>query len=149
MTFAWNETTIERAKSLFLSGIPASVIAKEIGAVSRSAVIGKMHRAGVTSPKPRNAEARIVKRQEAQPPKQAQLPSPSPVALVPDDLGGKTIIELTARECRFPLRETAGTHRFCAAPTAAGESYCPACRALVYDNRQRPFGHRLPVMRFR
>jgi hypothetical protein len=161
MTFAWTPELIEHAAAMWTSGThSATQIAAAIG-TSRGSVIGKMDRAGVRSPRTKADNAPPRPRAERKPverkgPAKAMKPVaavPAPASLPAPTLHlvsvGKTIIALGVDECRYPLLEVAGTHRFCAAPTAHGESYCPACRALVYDNRQRPFGHRLPVRRFR
>jgi len=46
---AWTDERIERLKTLWLQGMTASLIAEELGGVSRNAVIGKAHRLGLQS----------------------------------------------------------------------------------------------------
>src|SRR5690606_19622956 len=36
-----------------------------------------------------------------------------------------TLLDLSARECRFPVATSGTTHLFCGAPTAPQQSYCP------------------------
>jgi GcrA cell cycle regulator len=43
----WTDQRIERLKTLWVAGLSASQIAKDLGGVSRSAVIGKVHRLGL------------------------------------------------------------------------------------------------------
>lgn len=58
----WNDERVEQLKKLWAEGKSASQIAAEIGGVSRNAVIGKVHRLGLSgrpkaggSPKPRKS----------------------------------------------------------------------------------------------
>lgn len=44
----WSDERIERMKKLWVEGLSASQIASELGGVTRNAVIGKIHRLGVT-----------------------------------------------------------------------------------------------------
>ena len=46
---AWTDERIEQLKRMWLQGMTASVIAEELGGVSRNAVIGKAHRLGLQS----------------------------------------------------------------------------------------------------
>jgi GcrA cell cycle regulator len=46
---AWTDERIERLRTLWLQGMTASLIAEELGGVSRNAVIGKAHRLGLQS----------------------------------------------------------------------------------------------------
>ena len=136
MTFAWNEATFERAKALYAAGQhSAAQIAAVIG-TTKGAVIGKMGRAGVSSPRTKADNAPPRPRAERKPVERkgpAKLPPPQPVMLAPSPATGKTLMDLAPRECRFPTGENAeGKHVFCAAETLPNASYCPDCRALVY-----------------
>src|SRR5271168_1777165 len=60
----WSEDRVEQLKKLWESGLSASQIAAELGNVTRNAVIGKVHRLGLsgrakspssTAPRPRKA----------------------------------------------------------------------------------------------
>ncbi len=44
----WNEERTAVLKKLWLEGMSASQVARQLGGVSRSAVIGKVHRLGIT-----------------------------------------------------------------------------------------------------
>lgn len=46
---AWTEERVEKLKELWAQGLSASQIAKELGGVTRNAVIGKVHRLGLAS----------------------------------------------------------------------------------------------------
>jgi GcrA cell cycle regulator len=45
---AWTEDRVERLKKLWSDGLSASQIAAELGSVTRNAVIGKVHRLGLS-----------------------------------------------------------------------------------------------------
>src|ERR1700761_1799863 len=44
----WTEERVELLKKLWLDGLSASQIAKQLGGVTRNAVIGKVHRLGLS-----------------------------------------------------------------------------------------------------
>src|ERR1700723_1431742 len=51
----WNELRIEELAKMWRAGFSASQVARQLGGVSRSAVIGKVHRLGIAG---RDAPAR-------------------------------------------------------------------------------------------
>ena len=63
---AWNDERVELLKKLWADGLSASQIASRLGGVTRNAVIGKVHRLGLSgratssrssSPRPRRVQA--------------------------------------------------------------------------------------------
>ncbi|MGZ5850479.1 MAG: GcrA family cell cycle regulator, partial [Methyloceanibacter sp.] len=63
---AWNDERVELLKKLWAEGLSASQIASRLGGVTRNAVIGKVHRLGLSgratssrsaSPRPRRVQA--------------------------------------------------------------------------------------------
>ena len=88
---AWTDDRVETLKRMWGEGASASQIAKELGGVTRNAVIGKVHRLGLSN---RNAdEAKPAPQTPAKPapaPKTAKpdptpAPKPEPVAAVEED----------------------------------------------------------------
>ncbi|MEL6267169.1 MAG: GcrA family cell cycle regulator [Pseudomonadota bacterium] len=91
----WTEERVERLKELWNEGMSASKIAKELGGVTRNAVIGKVHRLGLSNrtapaaaaaPEEEAAPADTMARSEAQPavaPVEVAAPesAPEPVSL--------------------------------------------------------------------
>jgi len=71
---AWTEDRVERLKKLWGDGQSASQIAKELGGVTRNAVIGKVHRLGLSN---RASASPAIKAPRAQ---AKEKPSPNPVA---------------------------------------------------------------------
>ncbi|WP_333828324.1 GcrA family cell cycle regulator [Pararhodobacter sp.] len=75
---SWTDERVELLKKMWAEGKSASQIAKELGSVTRNAVIGKVHRLGLSS---RGADAAAVEA-PAEPPA-AEAPRPkAPVAEV-------------------------------------------------------------------
>ncbi|WP_111558977.1 GcrA family cell cycle regulator [Paracoccus sediminilitoris] len=68
---SWTDERVETLKRMWSEGQSASAIAKELGGVTRNAVIGKVHRLGLSN---RNDEA------EAAPAPVAAAPAPEPAA---------------------------------------------------------------------
>ncbi|WP_108500375.1 GcrA family cell cycle regulator [Paracoccus indicus] len=68
---SWTDERVETLKRMWSEGQSASAIAKELGGVTRNAVIGKVHRLGLSN---RNEEA------EATPAPAAAAPAPEPAA---------------------------------------------------------------------
>lgn len=58
---AWTDERVERLKALWAEGMTASQIASALGGVSRNAVIGKVHRLGLSNraASPKNPETEI------------------------------------------------------------------------------------------
>jgi len=78
---SWTDERVELLKKMWAEGKSASQIAKELGSVTRNAVIGKVHRLGLASRNGTEAEAP----KPAETPAQA-APAPEPVAeAVPAD----------------------------------------------------------------
>ncbi len=93
---SWTDERVETLKTMWGEGKSASQIAKELGGVTRNAVIGKVHRLGLSnrnggggSPAAKAAAAAEPKEKAAAPapkpaaPKPAPEPTPEPVAATP------------------------------------------------------------------
>jgi len=79
---SWSDDRVELLKRLWGEGQSASQIAKELGGVTRNAVIGKVHRLGLSN---RNGSAQAsnaasAATPEAETPKPAAKPAPKPAA---------------------------------------------------------------------
>ena len=61
---AWTEDRVETLKKLWADGLSASQIAKQLGGVTRNAVIGKVHRLGLSG---RATPSRPARRPAARP----------------------------------------------------------------------------------
>ena len=84
---SWTDERVETLKRMWAEGQSASQIAKELGGVTRNAVIGKVHRLGLSNRNDDAAEAAAPAAPEAKPaaaaaaaPKPAPEPAPEPKA---------------------------------------------------------------------
>lgn len=72
---AWTDERVELLKKMWGEGQSASQIAKELGGVTRNAVIGKVHRLGLSN---RAGAAPAAKPEPAKAPKVEAKPKPAP-----------------------------------------------------------------------
>ncbi len=147
---AWTDERVELLKKLWGEGLSASQIAGRIGAVTRNAVIGKVHRLGLSGrattsrmkthrPRPRLASPANAKRLVAKPRFQ-QIGNPALRALYQPDAEPyqqpleeldipmaerKSIQTLTECSCRWPIGDpqTPEFH-FCGKGKVTGLPYC-------------------------
>jgi GcrA cell cycle regulator len=151
----WTDERVERLKSLWADGLSASQIAAELGGVTRNAVIGKVHRLGLsgratTAAKPRAPRPSRLQRS----PRSATagrfrhrgnlaLASPE-VDFIADEVEITaeivplarylTLAELEPGSCRWPIGDpTSSDFRFCGAPALPGQSYCGICARKAYQ----------------
>lgn len=122
----WTPERIARLEYLWTRGLSASEIARELGgpAVTRSSVLGKALRLGLSKPPRKKPEARSVPATRA---------APSPV--VPQSRQGATDRRI-GRECGWvygdPRQPGWG---YCGKPTTDGAQWCDEHRARVYVPR--------------
>ncbi len=148
---SWTEERVERLSRLWLEGRSASQIAGELGeGVTRNAVIGKVHRLGLSGrdlapvEAPLRAKATVPEQSIALPPVlddvvseiEVVLPPPQPIAIdlqvlraasdVVIPLSDRvTILELGATMCRWPLGDpTSSEFRFCGCRSHSSLPYC-------------------------
>lgn len=72
---AWTDDRVETLKRMWGEGASASQIAKELGGVTRNAVIGKVHRLGLSN---RNSDEKPVEAKAASAPKATAKPKAKP-----------------------------------------------------------------------
>jgi GcrA cell cycle regulator len=151
---AWNDERVELLKKLWSEGLSASQIAGRLGGVTRNAVIGKVHRLGLSGrattsrmkshrPRPRaaaTAQAASTQRRMQQKPRFAPTGNPalralyqpeaepfSPAAeeLVIPLKERRTIQTLTECSCRWPIGDPQmADFHFCGKDKVAGLPYC-------------------------
>lgn len=152
----WTDERVELLKKLWAEGLSASQIAAELGSITRNAVIGKVHRLGlsgraktVSSPAPRPrkprpaAEARprpMVHGNTAlapvfQPAIEAEPEElPDPVANVIPMADRCTILDLTEFTCRWPVGDPGKPDFFyCGSHTKIGLPYCAYHARIAYQ----------------
>jgi len=82
---SWTDERVETLKKMWAEGQSASQIAKELGGVTRNAVIGKVHRLGLSNrvggtPEPAKAKPEPEPKAEAKPAAKPARPEPKPAA---------------------------------------------------------------------
>jgi len=151
-TATWTPERVEQLRSCLVTGLTCSQIAAEIG-VSRNAVIGKIHRLGLSPGRPPGGSARPC-------PPRARHPRAAggrrllrlmwsdgtpaaETAAVPaavDSARPCSLLDLDRGKCRWPLGEPApgtGDFVFCGNAAIEGFSYCPGHARMAYRAARR------------
>ena len=86
---SWTDERVEILKKMWVDGEAASAIAKELGGVTRNAVIGKVHRLGLSNRATKEEEAAEAEEAPAPPPSEPESepqsePEPQPEAATPE-----------------------------------------------------------------
>jgi len=129
MQYQWTTERVNKLKTLWDEGLSCAEIAKRLNATSRSAVIGKVHRLGLSGRGGSRADVATVKRirnrKKAQTKPVSKVPAfdtePLPLASA-YDVGRKALVDLEFNECRWPVGD--GPYKFCAHDAIEGTSYC-------------------------
>jgi GcrA cell cycle regulator len=149
-TGAWTDARIALMREYWDAGLTASQIAKKLGGVSRSAVLGKVRRLGFPARVPRRRadidqrpKTRAARRRAANRERLAVSPAAAaPFADADVPLAQRrTFDQLTPDACRWPIGEVgAADFAFCGGASVAGKSYCARHlrRAYQPDTARRP-----------
>jgi GcrA cell cycle regulator len=151
----WSTERVEQLRSFVTAGLTCSQIAAEIG-VTRNAVIGKVHRLGLstsggrpgrrpsnltqrmrTAPSgPREPRSRLARLLRAATMGQTVVPFPSPSAIDPpvvENVLRCSLLELAGGGCRWPLSDPGkDDFGFCGNAAISGLSYCAGHARLAY-----------------
>lgn len=158
----WTDERIERLRKLWEEGLSASQIAADLGGISRNAVIGKIHRLGLSgrvkapTPQRRGRKQRLVAKPVYRAPRRTVIgntvlktiarpepqavartePEPAPAAeaeIVPlREPVG--LLDLREQHCRWPIGDPAEPgFRFCGQPSPIGQPYCAAHARRAYQ----------------
>ncbi|ACS42773.1 MULTISPECIES: GcrA family cell cycle regulator [Methylorubrum] len=158
---SWTDERVELLRRLWDDGLSASQIALQIGGVSRNAVIGKVHRLGLSGRVKSMGAASQGRRREGlaaevemevvvaeeptlpEPPAIVahrpapdfplpQKPAPEPVALAVSER--VTIMDLRESMCRWPMGDpTSPDFRFCGGRAITGLPYCTQHAQIAYQ----------------
>lgn len=160
----WTEERVDRLKALWAEGLSASQVAADLGGVTRNAVIGKVHRLGLSGragkPSKRVSAPRTPTSKTSAPsePKTdlatvprsrgnlalalapvCSEPAPTEAVQIIPAARYLTINELDAFTCRWPIGDPMSPDfRFCGAPTTSDQPYCTACSKKAYLVVSRP-----------
>lgn len=138
---AWSDDRVSTLSKLWADGLSAAQIARQLGGVTRNAVIGKVHRLGLSgrsapSRPSRPARTSVPRLPRAGCPARALRPGPArrcdvvalPVAEEPGLV--RDMARLTSHVCRWPIGDPkAEDFSFCGQP-APGRRYCAAHASL-------------------
>ena len=153
---AWTEDRVEMLKKLWTEGLSASQIARQMGGVTRNAVIGKVHRLGLSG---RATPARVTtaKVNTASQPSRPSQPSiagsnlsyqadeklhpieetenPEPILSQEERT---SVLNLTEHTCKWPVGDP-GTKNFhfCGARSKSGNPYCETHAVQAYQPVER------------
>ncbi|MFN3513056.1 MAG: GcrA family cell cycle regulator [Phenylobacterium sp.] len=147
----WTDERVESLKKLWQDGLSASQIAKQLGGVTRNAVIGKVHRLGLSGRAAPSKPARPAFKapRPARPAVQSQTPrriaepvareiaAPAvPVRYVEEAPGSATVLTLGAHMCKWPIGDpSSDTFTFCGRRASEGP-YCVEHARVAYQPAQ-------------
>lgn len=146
---SWTDEQSELLKKLWADGLSASQIAAELGGITRNAIIGKVHRLGLSgraksapaTPRPRRtpSSTRTVRISRA--------PIYRDIALGVEEVAvseaidlvipigqRRTLLELTEQTCRWPTGDPcSGDFFYCGGNPVKGVSYCAYHARMAYQ----------------
>jgi len=131
---AWSDDRVTTLSKLWLDGLSAAQIAKQLGGVTRNAVIGKVHRLGLGGravPSRPTKPAKVRSARPAAPVRRRLEPRPVSPTPAPSMEGPGLITSMTAlgaHTCKWPIGDPkADDFSFCG--RLAHGPYCPSHRA--------------------
>ena len=150
----WTDERVSTLKKLWLEGLSASQIAKQLGGVTRNAVIGKVHRLGLSGRAAPSQPARpAFKPQRAarpaapapQPVRRAIAVAQPPVVETPvrrvEEPGSATVLTLGAHMCKWPIGDPSSDgFSFCGRRTGEDGPYCNEHARVAYQPQVRKTG---------
>jgi GcrA cell cycle regulator len=145
MTDTWTPERVEQLRSFVVNGLTCSQIATQIG-VTRNAVIGKIHRLGLSSGRPPGGAARTCPPRVRRPRQAGQRQllrlmwsNGAPAAVAETIIAAVesakpcSLLDLEHGKCRWPLAEPVGNDFvFCGNAAVDGFSYCVGHARMAY-----------------
>ena len=155
---AWTDDRVEILTKLWAEGLSASQIAKQLGGVTRNAVIGKVHRLGLSgrakpsNPAKKKARKTVNRTRVTRAPSAPRAPrpvvqprpAPPPIEALPMADGRfATILTITDHMCKWPIGDPSTSEfRFCGRKTDdKDEPYCKAHSSVAYQASRRPVSY--------
>lgn len=137
---SWTDERVTLLKKLWGEGKTAAEIAKELGGVTRNAVIGKAHRLSLSNRvSPIQQNKKPVKSVEALP-SQTSVKKVPPTKPVVRETNRKRLplLDLKANMCRWPLGDPRDSNfGFCGDPSISGLPYCADHSKAAYQAATR------------
>ena len=145
---SWTDERVSTLKKLWLDGLSASQIAKQLGGVTRNAVIGKVHRLGLSGRAAPSQPARPAAQAMPSAPRRvtpveaptSSVPVASPPAPLPafrhEEPGSATVLTLGAHMCKWPIGDPSSEgFTFCGRRSSEGP-YCVEHARVAYQPQQ-------------
>ena len=151
---SWTDERVELLKKLWSDGLSASQIAAELGGITRNAVIGKVHRLGLSGRAKSNSSASPRPRKPRSPSHMLRIGRASirgntalahaydyELEAEPELIENiipigqrRTILELNEQTCRWPVGDPGSSDFFfCGGNTVAGLPYCAYHSRVAYQ----------------
>lgn len=148
---AWTDERVALLTKLWTEGLSASQVAQQLGGVTRNAVIGKVHRLGLSGrakpAKPAKRKTRVAAKPRAKTPvtkrvvKAPPVPKPTPIPVEAKPLPNgeyASIMTITDHMCKWPIGDPGSSDfRFCGRATDKDQTYCKAHSQLAYQPSRR------------
>jgi GcrA cell cycle regulator len=145
----WTEERVELLKKLWADGLSASQIAAELGGITRNAVIGKVHRLGLSgrAKSPSSSAARPRKQRSSSMIRVPRAHIRGNTALAYDYVAEpepelieipveqrKNLLQLTEATCHWPVGDPGATDFFfCGGQANDGSPYCNYHSRVAYQ----------------
>jgi len=151
---SWTDERVELLRKLWSDGLSASQIAAELGGITRNAVIGKVHRLGLSgrakstssaAPRPRKARTASHMLRIGRPAIRGNTalahayeidaePEPELIDNIIPIGQRRGILELNEQTCHWPVGDPGSDEFFfCGGPTLAGLPYCSYHSRVAYQ----------------
>jgi GcrA cell cycle regulator len=151
---SWTDERVETLKKLWTDGLSASQIAAELGGITRNAVIGKVHRLGLSgrakspssaAPRPRKPRSHTHMLRVSRPSMRGNTALAHAfeyeIAEEPELIDNvipigqrRTILELTEDTCRWPIGDPGSSDFFfCGGQSLTGLPYCAHHSRVAYQ----------------
>ncbi len=160
---SWTDERVETLKKLWQDGHSASQIAKQLGGVTRNAVIGKVHRLGLSGRAAPSTPTRPMYKPAPRPARTISQPSHStshsapshtppvrrepvvarpaisqPVVPYVEEPGTATVLTLGAKMCKWPIGDpSSDSFSFCGRRSDDGTPYCVEHARVAYQPSQK------------
>jgi GcrA cell cycle regulator len=153
MEMGWTDERVELLKKLWADGLSASQIAGELGGITRNAVIGKVHRLGLSG-RAKSSSSGAARPRKARTPGMMRVSRPSmrgntalahaydhELEAEPELIDNiiplgqrRTILELTEDTCRWPIGDPGSPDFFfCGGNTVNNLPYCSHHSRVAYQ----------------
>jgi len=149
---SWTDERVELLKKLWADGLSASQIAGELGGITRNAVIGKVHRLGLSG-RAKSASSATARPRKARSPMMRigrgsirgntalahayDLDAEATPELIENIIPigqRRTILELNEQTCRWPIGDPGSSEFFfCGGNTIEGLPYCAYHSRIAYQ----------------